>query len=188
MTSKGYSDDPSTYAPFAFSPQRLASLLDPKDVPGLRKLGGTEALIDGLGTHSTRGLATSSLEQGPRTAHDCTLEDRQRVFGTNTLPIRRVKSLLQLMWLALQNRVLVCYFFLPRIFIVTSPIVSLDFIVCCGSHILGSGPIPGPWHSTHPGAMLGRSHKVVRQTTSGFHRGCCDRRGYCDCCLGWQFE
>ena len=110
MTPKGEQspEDPSTYAPFAFAPQRLASLLDPKDVPGLRKLGGTEALIDGLGTHSTRGLTSSASEQGPRGgAHDSTLEDRQRVFGANTLPVRDVKSLLQLMWLALQDKVLV---------------------------------------------------------------------------------
>lgn len=36
-----------------------------------------------------------------------TMEDRHRVFGENVLPIRKTKSLLQLMWMALKDKVLV---------------------------------------------------------------------------------
>ena len=36
------------------------------------------------------------------------VEDRQRVFGQNTLPQHPTKSLLRLMWLALKDKVLVC--------------------------------------------------------------------------------
>lgn len=36
-----------------------------------------------------------------------TFDDRQRVFGTNTLPTRPSKTLLQLMWMALKDKVLI---------------------------------------------------------------------------------
>jgi P-type Ca2+ transporter type 2C len=35
------------------------------------------------------------------------IEDRQRILGQNILPRRSSKSLLQLMWLALKDKVLV---------------------------------------------------------------------------------
>lgn len=41
-------------------------------------------------------------------AFNATLEDRRLVFGENVLPTRVSKTLLQLMWLALQDKVLVC--------------------------------------------------------------------------------
>lgn len=47
----------------------------------------------------------SSAEDHP--AYAATFEDRKRVFGENLLPQRRSKSLLQLMWLALKDKVLV---------------------------------------------------------------------------------
>lgn len=37
-------------------------------------------------------------------------EDRHRVFGSNTLPTRPSKTLLQLMWMALKDKVLVSEF------------------------------------------------------------------------------
>ena len=40
-------------------------------------------------------------------AFNATLEERQRVYGANVLPVRKSKSLLQLMWLALNDRILV---------------------------------------------------------------------------------
>ena len=42
-----------------------------------------------------------------RAAYAATIEDRHRVFGENVLPTRKTKSLLQLMWLALKDKVLV---------------------------------------------------------------------------------
>ena len=49
-------DAPLDLGPFSFDPDRLASLLDPKDLDGLQRLGGTIAILEGLGTHPTRGL------------------------------------------------------------------------------------------------------------------------------------
>ncbi|THG98741.1 hypothetical protein EW026_g3507 [Hermanssonia centrifuga] len=40
-------------------------------------------------------------------AYDAPIEERRRVFGDNVLPSRKTKSLLQLMWLALKDKVLV---------------------------------------------------------------------------------
>ncbi|OCH84084.1 calcium ATPase, partial [Obba rivulosa] len=44
-------------------------------------------------------------EKGP--AYEATLEQRQQVYGRNILPTRKTKSLLQLMWLAMKDKVLV---------------------------------------------------------------------------------
>jgi Ca2+-transporting ATPase len=46
-------------------------------------------------------------------AFEATMEERRRVYGENVLPTRKSKSLLQLMWLALKDKVLVCNHFQP---------------------------------------------------------------------------
>lgn len=45
-----------------------------------------------------------------------TIEDRQRVYGPNVLPARRSRSLLELMWLALKDKVLVSFTTLPKFY------------------------------------------------------------------------
>ncbi|RDX57115.1 calcium-translocating P-type ATPase [Lentinus brumalis] len=45
------------------------------------------------------------VEDGP--TFEASLEERRRVYGANILPTRKTKSLLQLMWLALKDKVLV---------------------------------------------------------------------------------
>ncbi|KAF8440336.1 Ca-transporting ATPase [Boletus edulis BED1] len=49
-------DSPSDLGPFSLDPDQLASLLDPKDLDALQALGGTTGILNGLGTHPTRGL------------------------------------------------------------------------------------------------------------------------------------
>lgn len=51
------------------------------------------------------GAVRSASDEGP--AFRATLEDRKRVYGENVLPQRTSKSLLQLMWMALKDKVLV---------------------------------------------------------------------------------
>jgi P-type Ca2+ transporter type 2C len=46
--------------------------------------------------------------QSSEDVYKASIEDRQRIFGQNFIPQRPSKTLLQLMWLALQDRVLVC--------------------------------------------------------------------------------
>jgi P-type Ca2+ transporter type 2C len=109
-------DDHTDPTPFAFKPYDLAALVDPKTLGDLDKMGGAEALCAGLGTNRTSGLSAHSLGQGAGAGDEksggqgsfaAPLSDRQRVYGTNTLPTRPSKSLLQLMWLALKDKVLV---------------------------------------------------------------------------------
>lgn len=42
-----------------------------------------------------------------RNPYNATLEDRQRVYGKNIVPAKKSKSLLMLMWIGLQDKVLV---------------------------------------------------------------------------------
>ncbi|KXN81316.1 Calcium-transporting ATPase 2 [Leucoagaricus sp. SymC.cos] len=53
------------------------------------------------------GLVRAPSSTGDHPAFNATFDDRKRVFGENLLPRRRSKSLLQLMWLALKDKVLV---------------------------------------------------------------------------------
>ncbi|KAH9024007.1 hypothetical protein EDB83DRAFT_1980676 [Lactarius deliciosus] len=146
--------------PFAFKPLQLASLIDPKNLENLQRLGGVEGLLRGLGTDRVRGLSTrltgcgsrdsrtnaatsdsvemTSLKpnialtsptgpEGPQStatfgggsgvgrpsspnsasAYETVIKDRQRIYGHNILPQRPRKSLLLLMWLAIQDKVLI---------------------------------------------------------------------------------
>lgn len=70
-------------------------------VPGIVVIGpggehGGEHMEDG---------ADEKMEEGQ--AYEASLDERQRVYGENVLPSRKSKSLLQLMWLALKDKVLV---------------------------------------------------------------------------------
>lgn len=120
--------------PFDFNALQLASLVDPKNLDSLTQMGGIDGLIKGLGTHVHHGLSLLSLGQKPSSKADHPIkdgggddvvvlhntdssqrdpsmaapEDRKRVYGVNTLPARRTKSLLLLMWLAFKDKVLVC--------------------------------------------------------------------------------
>jgi Ca2+-transporting ATPase len=118
--------------PFTFKPYHLASLVDPKSLETLEAMGGADALLAGLGVDPTNGLSIvgnrpesgdapavvvtepggekgkvgeKSTREGA--AYAGTVEDRQRIYGSNVLPARKSKSLWQLMWLALKDKVLV---------------------------------------------------------------------------------
>ncbi|KAG2036848.1 hypothetical protein BDR03DRAFT_1052346 [Suillus americanus] len=130
-------DDLADPRPFKFRPVELASLLDPKNLDALEALGGINGLLEGLGTDGSKGLtlthtpdnrsgagvgASQRHDRQPLSVpaphdraeievadnpHSALMEDRRRVFGENVLPQRTSKSLLALMWLALQDKVLV---------------------------------------------------------------------------------
>ncbi|ORX53594.1 PMCA-type calcium-translocating P-type ATPase [Hesseltinella vesiculosa] len=81
--------------PFAFTVQQLINLVDKKDLPFLSQLDGPEGLARGLHSCLTNGLSYT---------HD---PHRERIFGSNRLPDMHSKSLLQLMWLAFQDKTLI---------------------------------------------------------------------------------
>ncbi|KAL5513644.1 PMC1_2 [Sanghuangporus vaninii] len=80
-----------------FTPFKLARMAESKSLDMLEAYGGTESILRGLGTDAKRGLSLSASE----------IEERQRVYGRNVLPTRKSKTLLQLMWMVLQQKVLV---------------------------------------------------------------------------------
>ncbi len=90
-------------------------------------------------------------ETAPTVADDgaqfgATLDDRKRVFGENVLPTRISKTLLQLMWLALQDKVLV-----RRVLILDSVLVahlSSDSLVSRSRHFASLGLLPGLWNTS----------------------------------------
>ena len=164
--------------PFAFTPQDLAKLHDPKNVQVLRGMGGVRGLLLGLRSDAHQGLSsdesvlrgcvamedvlnsplrneaeecspTSSQDSeelsknpipssfaskqsltGPThrpnddlvhslsvlrristinlSARPPPFHDRRRIFSVNEIPRRKSKTLFQLMWSILQDKVLVC--------------------------------------------------------------------------------
>jgi hypothetical protein len=68
---------------------------EPQGLQSTATLGGGSGVSLPTAVQSSEGVYTTSIE------------DRQRVFGQNILPRRPIKSLLQLMWLALKDKVLV---------------------------------------------------------------------------------
>jgi Ca2+-transporting ATPase len=94
---------PEDMGVFELPPSQLASLLDPKNVPALQELGGTEGIVRLLHSDARRGLSDSGSGPDPGSA----AEDRHRVYGPNRIPTRKSKSLFYLMWLALQDQVLI---------------------------------------------------------------------------------
>lgn len=93
--------DPSAaeMAPFAatLTPSALYELIDPKSYDHLKSLGGSDGLLEGLGTNQKRGLSEKD---------EIKFADRVRVYGENRTPLRKPKTLLQLIWMAYQDKVL----------------------------------------------------------------------------------
>jgi Ca2+-transporting ATPase len=108
-------NDQTDPTPFREKPSRLAMLVDPKSLEDLEKIGGTKGLLEGLGVDPKRGLIG---EEGgaPRGSGDIVgsgaqytagIEKRREIYGRNELPQKPTKSLLKLMLLAFQDKILV---------------------------------------------------------------------------------
>lgn len=122
--------------PFAFSPGMMGKMFDPKSLSAFWKLGGLAGIEKGLRSNRTTGLSvdetsltgavsfedatsrssTKALTEGVaassptgHAAHDSSTESfssRKRVFHDNRLPEKKGKSLLQLMWITYNDKVL----------------------------------------------------------------------------------
>jgi len=123
-------DDP---APFAFTKTQVGKrLCDPKDLNFLGAIGGLDGLSLGLQVDLSKGLSPDedvidvpitledvwrAVSTGTRPEIPCReiplpqsntrFRDRRRVFGENEIPIRPPKNILQFMWIALHDKVLV---------------------------------------------------------------------------------
>lgn len=116
---------------FAFSPGQLGKMFDPKSLAAFYKLGGLSGLEAGLRTDRKTGLSakegplsgTVSFDEATGTTKAKSFgaaatdggdgekgelfTDRLRVFKDNRIPSRKGKSLLKLMWITLQDKVLI---------------------------------------------------------------------------------
>ncbi|XP_044716208.1 e1-E2 ATPase domain-containing protein [Hirsutella rhossiliensis] len=101
--------------PFAFTPGQLNKMFNPKSLPAFYKLGGLRGLEKGLRADRKAGLSPEETHlEGHVTFEDATAksdkratEDRYRVFRDNRLPTKKGKSLLQLMWITYNDKVLI---------------------------------------------------------------------------------
>ncbi|KAJ9096327.1 hypothetical protein QFC21_005147 [Naganishia friedmannii] len=112
--------------PFLQKPSALAALVDPKSLATLEAMGGIDGVIHGLGTDAINGLSNLPIPAGaeveaggPRgqsgnaaekrlgAQYNATLADRERVYGRNFVPPKKPKTLFQLMWAAMKDKVLI---------------------------------------------------------------------------------
>lgn len=125
---------PNNNGPFAFTPDELMDLIDPKAPELLGQYGGVEGVLRGLHADPVKGLSTAggskSLDKVVTDAGEkvdtpaalttpyqlgnvdtaaVSMEDRQQYFGRNVLSKRKPKNIFQLMWIALQEKILVCF-------------------------------------------------------------------------------
>jgi Ca2+-transporting ATPase len=112
--------------PFAFTPGQLNKMFNPKSLSAFYKLGGMDGIEKGLRSDRKAGLSTderglsghvsfedaTSKKQAARDDHSISqsgdsFADRLRVYKDNRLPEKKGKSLLQLMWITYNDKVLI---------------------------------------------------------------------------------
>ncbi|KAF9538947.1 hypothetical protein EC957_006007 [Mortierella hygrophila] len=121
---------PNNNGPFSFTPDELMDLIDPKAPEKLESYGGVDGILQGLHADPVKGLATaaggkslghvttnaddekpttmsSGYQMGNVDATAVTFADREEFFGKNVLPKRKPKSIFQLMWIALHEKILI---------------------------------------------------------------------------------
>lgn len=97
---KQHSNLESASSSYTYTPQQLNLLVDPKNGYVLHQLGGAQGLAAALHTDLDKGLSNAQIS-------DNTHESRVDTYGLNRLPEKTGKGLLKLMWMALQDKVLI---------------------------------------------------------------------------------
>ncbi|KIW28559.1 calcium-translocating P-type ATPase, PMCA-type [Cladophialophora immunda] len=93
---------------FAFSPEQLSQLTNPKNHAALLALGGLIGLEKGLKTDLRAGLSVDEEQPTGRDDRDrYGFANRKRVFGENVLPEKKPKSIWRLAWIAMHDKVLI---------------------------------------------------------------------------------
>ncbi|OIW25161.1 calcium-translocating P-type ATPase [Coniochaeta ligniaria NRRL 30616] len=111
--------------PFAYTPGMLNKMFNPKSLAAFYKMGGLAGFEKGLRTvtfeEATHRAHEKARDEGisepkhsaapsgppPSGKHNETFIDRKRVFSDNRLPVKKGKSLLQLMWITYNDKVLI---------------------------------------------------------------------------------
>ncbi|ORZ01385.1 PMCA-type calcium-translocating P-type ATPase [Syncephalastrum racemosum] len=101
--------------PFAFVPNQLAALMDPKNLSLLTAFGGTEGVARGLFVDLTTGLSPEAeIDSGISFQNEKhafpkqnNMDLRTAVFGQNVLPEPKTKGIFGLMWLAFKDKTLI---------------------------------------------------------------------------------
>jgi len=86
--------------PFKFTPEQLSELVDPKNPELLQKYGGLNGIAEALKVDVKTGLPLNKDGEN-------IYADREAIFGRNVLPETKSKSLLQLMWIALHDKIMI---------------------------------------------------------------------------------
>lgn len=115
------------------------------------------------------GNVGSPTEADDGAAFQATMDDRRRVFGENLLPTRISKTLLQLMWAALKDKVLVRFLYLFT-YLVFLPL-CVDLTLNCRRRLSCPRLLPGLWHQT-----------PARRTPGRLGGRCRDHDRDCNCC------
>ncbi|RHZ53315.1 hypothetical protein Glove_443g67 [Diversispora epigaea] len=90
---------------FAFTPDRLAKLVDPKNPEMLREMGGPKKILEGLKVKPAVGLSSDEGLDGTKQRQPFHL--RRKCFGRNVLPEVKQQSLISLIWEAYQDKTLI---------------------------------------------------------------------------------
>lgn len=92
---------PEQMGPFkGAEPIMLGSMVHDKFLNVVQERGGIDQLVADLHSNATNGLSESSAPAGT------SIDDRRRIYGENRIPQRKPKTLLQLMWIAFQDKIL----------------------------------------------------------------------------------
>ncbi|ORX44182.1 calcium-translocating P-type ATPase [Piromyces finnis] len=91
----------NTNNPYKFTAQQLSELVDPKNPELLEKYGGLKGIAEALKVDVNKGLPQVKADEPNQFA------EREAVFGRNVLPETKSKSLLELMWIALHDRIMI---------------------------------------------------------------------------------
>ncbi|KAG9302148.1 hypothetical protein G9A89_020582 [Geosiphon pyriformis] len=89
---------------FAFTPEQLAKLVDPKDPELLEEYGGTKRILQGLRVDPSVGL---SSDEGLDDSKSGPFKERRKYYGKNVLPDVAQRSLISLIWDAYQDKTLI---------------------------------------------------------------------------------
>ncbi|CAG8457426.1 10486_t:CDS:10 [Diversispora eburnea] len=90
---------------FAFTPDQLAKLVDPKSPELLREMGGSKKILEGLKVDPTAGLSSDEGLEDTKQRQPFHL--RRKYFGRNVLPEVKQQSLISLIWEAYQDKTLI---------------------------------------------------------------------------------